>query len=134
MLIALGIYILIAQFSDPVGQDTSGKINTSQSAGPSLKSEMPTQRLDPVDVLLVGLIKRLETQKDDIEGWILLSKSYYHLNRLEEADYAFDKARSQGYSGNWMPLPRIDSFTRIKSPSENLKSMINFRSHNSDSQ
>lgn len=132
MLIALGIYILIAQFAAPAGRHTSKPINSSKSPDPSLKTDMSTQRLDPVDVLLVGLKQRLATQKDDVEGWILLSKSYYHLNRLKEADDAFDKARALGYSGNWMPLPRIDSFTEIKSSPQNLKSMINFRAHKID--
>ncbi|MDH3447550.1 MAG: hypothetical protein OEO18_05350 [Gammaproteobacteria bacterium] len=64
----------------------------------------------PVDVMLVGLRQRLESQPDDIDGWILLSKSYYHLQQFTEANEAFEKARALGYTGDWQPLPRIDAF------------------------
>jgi cytochrome c-type biogenesis protein CcmH len=79
--------------------------------------------LESVDVLLVGLKQRLEAQPDDADGWVLLSKSYYHLNRLEEAKAAFEKAKALGYTGSWQPLPRIDSF------SQNSSSAINFKDY-----
>jgi len=72
---------------------------------------------------LVGLKQRLEAQPDDVDGWILLSKSYFHLNRREEAEEAFEKAKALGYTGSWQPLPRIDSF------SQNSSSAINFRDY-----
>jgi cytochrome c-type biogenesis protein CcmH len=77
--------------------------------------------LESVDVLLVGLKQRLETQPDDIDGWVLLSKSYYHLNRWEEAETAFEKAKALGYRGSWQPLPRIDSFSQNSATSINFK-------------
>jgi len=82
--------------------------------------------LESVDVLLVGLKQRLAAQPDDVDGWVLLSKSYYHLNRREEAEAAFEKARALGYTGSWQPLPRIDSLA------QDISSSINFRDYKID--
>ncbi len=127
VLTALGTYFLTTQFSAPAEQDVSREIKPAQSTTAAVVTEKSTERLEPVDALLVGLKQRLETQKDDVDGWVLLSKSYYHLNRLEEANEAFEKAKALGYSGNWMPLPRIDSFMHQESSSQKLKALGNFR-------
>jgi len=68
---------------------------------------------------LVGLKQRLEKQQDDVDGWVLLSKSYYHLNRWQQANEAFERARALGYTGSWQPLPRIDSFSQGGLSSQN---------------
>jgi cytochrome c-type biogenesis protein CcmH/NrfG len=127
VLTALGTYFLTTQFSAPAEQDVSREIKTAQSTTPAVVTEKSTERLEPVDALLVGLKQRLETQKDDVDGWVLLSKSYYHLNRLEEANEAFEKAKALDYSGDWMPLPRIDTFMHQESSSQKLKALGNFR-------
>jgi cytochrome c-type biogenesis protein CcmH len=85
--------------------------------------------LESVDVLLVGLKQRLEKQPDDVDGWILLSKSYYHLNRLKEAKAVFEKAKALGYTGNWKPLPRIDSFSQSIFSSQSLSSSGSFKDY-----
>jgi len=95
------------------------KATPSVTATPA-KQDSATD-LESVDVLLVGLQQRLEAQPDDVDGWVLLSKSYYHLDRLEEAEAAFEKARALGYTGSWQPLPRIDSFSQNSSSSINLR-------------
>ena len=59
-----------------------------------------------VEVLLIKLKHRLRIEPDDVDGWVLLSKSYYHLNRLNEANEAFEKAKTLGYTGDWQPLPK----------------------------
>ncbi|MCP4767242.1 MAG: hypothetical protein GY875_13320 [Gammaproteobacteria bacterium] len=85
--------------------------------------------IESVDVLLVGLKQRLEAQSGDVDGWVLLSKSYYHLDRWEEAEAAFEKARALGYTGSWQPLPRIDSFNQGDLSSQNYNSAIKFRDY-----
>lgn len=129
VLTALGTYFLTIQFSTPEAQEVLREIKTAQSAMPAVITEESIERPEPVDVLLIGLKQRLEAQKDDVDGWILLSKSYYHLNRLEEAEEAFEQAKALGYAGNWMPIPRIDSFIQNDYSSQNLKSMISSRDH-----
>ncbi|MDH3760377.1 MAG: tetratricopeptide repeat protein [Gammaproteobacteria bacterium] len=88
--------------------------------------------LAPVEVMLEGLKQRLEKQQDDVDGWVLLSKSYYHLNRWKEAQTAFDKARALGYTGDWQPLPRIDAFSQSGQSPKNFDSAINFRNYKTD--
>ena len=46
--------------------------------------------------LTAGLEARLEQQPDDGEGWLLLAKSYVHLNRLSEARHAYARAVELG--------------------------------------
>lgn len=129
VLTAFGTYLITTQFSTPDAQDGLSEIKTTQSAMPAVVIEESKGRSEPVDVLLVGLKQRLAAQKDDVDGWILLSKSYYHLNRLEEAEKSFEQAKALGYAGNWMPIPRIDSFIQNDYSSQSLKSMIGSRDH-----
>jgi cytochrome c-type biogenesis protein CcmH len=72
-------------------------------------AEPAAPELGSVANMLEGLKQRLRTDADDVEGWILLAKSYYYLNRQAESKEAFDKAVAAGYEGVWKPLPRIDS-------------------------
>jgi len=132
VLTALGTYFVTTQFSAPAEQNVSRETETAQSTTPALVTEKSTERLEPVEVLLIGLKQRLEAQKNDVDGWILLSKSYYHINRLSEAEEAFEQALSLGYAGNWKPLPRIDSYIQNNYSSQNLKSMITSRDHKVD--
>ncbi len=59
--------------------------------------------LGSVDQMLVGLQKRLDTQPDDVKGWVLLAKSYHHIGRMHEAEQAAEKARSLGYKKDILP-------------------------------
>jgi cytochrome c-type biogenesis protein CcmH len=123
-LTAVVTYFATTRLSEPVERDLMSEFKAS----PSVTSSPPDSQaaatdLESVDVLLVGLKQRLAAKPDDVDGWVLLSKSYYHLNRLEEAKAAFEKAKALGYTGSWQPLPRIDSF------SQNSSSAINFRDY-----
>lgn len=129
-LVALSIYFVIEQSSDPVEQDLMREFMASPTvtatATATKDKQDSTTSVAPVDELLVGLKQRLESQPNDIDGWVLLSKSYYHLDRWKEADEAFEKAKALGYRGSWQPLPRIDSF------SQNSSSAINFKDYKSN--
>ncbi|WP_054113573.1 tetratricopeptide repeat protein [Marinagarivorans algicola] len=59
-----------------------------------------------IDQLLVGLRKRLEQEPNDTNGWVLLAKSYHHLDRWHEAEKAAAKARALGYEGDIFPGER----------------------------
>ncbi|MFK8051290.1 MAG: tetratricopeptide repeat protein [Halioglobus sp.] len=61
-------------------------------------------KVDSVDVLLDGLIQRLEREPEDVDGWVLLGKSYHHLGRWDESAAAFDMAKTLGYTGAPPPL------------------------------
>ena len=127
MLLATGIYFAVAQLSDPVEQDLMSDFKAAPAV-PSGKQDA-TEGIAPVDELLVGLKQRLETQPDDVDGWVLLSKSYYHLDQWKEAEEAFEKAKALGYAGSWQPLPRIDAFSENNSSPQDTGSSLNFRDY-----
>jgi tetratricopeptide (TPR) repeat protein len=49
-----------------------------------------------VSSMIDGLAERLERNPDDGKGWLLLAKSYRHLNRTSDAIAAYDKAVALG--------------------------------------
>jgi cytochrome c-type biogenesis protein CcmH len=131
-LTAVATYFATTRLSSPVERDLMSEFKAAPpvtmsefKAAPPVTSTTGNQEaateIESVSVMLVGLKQRLEAQPDDVDGWVLLSKSYYHLNRLEEAKAAFEKAKALGYTGNWQPLPRIDSFSQNSSSPINLR-------------
>ena len=68
-------------------------------------------QLQSVDAMVEGLRRRLERDGDDLEGWLLLARSYDHLRQWQAAEAAWEKARALGYAGDWRPLPGLDAFT-----------------------
>ena len=131
-LVALGIYFTVSRLSSPAEQDLMSDFKISQPVISSSGSSEPITSLAPVEVLLVGLKQRLEKQPNDVDGWILLSKSYYHLNRWKEAREVFEKAKALGYTGNWKPLPRIDSFNQSSFSSQSFNSLISIKDYKID--
>ena len=119
-------YFATTRLSATAERDLMQEFKAIPSTATSTGGQKSTTDLESVDVLLVGLKQRLAAQPDDVDGWVLLSKSYYHLNRREEAEAAFEKARALGYTGSWQPLPRIDSFA------QNSSSSIDFRDYKID--
>ena len=122
-LTAVVTYFATTRLSNTVERDLMQEFKATPPVTATPAKQDSATDLDSVDVLLVGLKQRLEAQPDDVDGWVLLSKSYYHLNRREEAEAAFDRAKALGYTGSWQPLPRIDSF------GQNSSSTINFRDY-----
>jgi cytochrome c-type biogenesis protein CcmH len=120
-LTALVTYFATTRLSNPVERDLMQEFKAAPPVTATPARQDSATDLEPVDVLLVGLKQRLEAQPDDVDGWVLLSKSYYHLNRRVEAEAAFEKARALGYKGSWQPLPRIDSYSQNSSSSINLR-------------
>jgi len=131
-LVAAGMYFAATQFSTEVEQsDPMSEFKASPAAPPASSSQGSSAEVAAVDVMLVGLRQRLENQPDDVDGWVLLSKSYYHLRRWQEAEDAFEKAKALGYVGRWQPLPRIDSFSQNVSATQNFSSAIDYRDYKS---
>jgi hypothetical protein len=127
-LTAVATYFATTRLSSPVERDLMSEFKAAPpvtpapgTVTPALGNQEAATAIESVDVMLVGLKQKLEAQPDDVDGWVLLSKSYFHLNRLEEAKAAFEKAKALGYNGNWQPLPRIDSFSQNSSSSINLR-------------
>jgi cytochrome c-type biogenesis protein CcmH len=109
ILAASGIFYALNQSQNPEGADSRFETQDLQSFSTFPKVSKSTPQLESVDVMLIKLKNRLENGPDDVDGWVLLSKSYHHLNRLNEANEAFEKAKTLGYTGNWKPLPQTSS-------------------------
>ena len=106
MIAASGAYHVLNQSQNPEAVDSSYRTQNLQSLSSFPKVSKPATQLGSVEVLLIGLKQRLEIDPDDVDGWVLLSKSYFHLNRLNESNQAFEKAKTLGYTGDWQPLPK----------------------------
>lgn len=105
LLVVLPLLLSVLAACDVESVDDSGKReqrdDKQQNSVSVLSAETPSsasQKAEPVDALLAGLIARLEAQSDDVEAWVLLARSYQYLGRPEEAKRAFQKAAELGYS------------------------------------
>lgn len=54
----------------------------------------------PVDDLVEPLRQRLLQHPEDVDGWVLLGRSYHFLQRWQEASAAFARARALGWQGD----------------------------------
>jgi hypothetical protein len=78
---------------------TSQSVITPDTRNAMPSSSMPSsgeKKADSIGNLLAGLEKRLENEPDDAGGWLLLAKSYQHLDRIADAKIAYAKAVALG--------------------------------------
>ncbi len=47
---------------------------------------------DPIEGMVASLVKKLQANPDDVEGWVMLGRSYYFLKQHQQAAEAFGKA------------------------------------------
>ncbi len=54
----------------------------------------PPQQLTPeqINAMVEGLVKKLKSKPDDVEGWAMLGRSYVYLRRYGEASAAYARA------------------------------------------
>ncbi|PRY23231.1 cytochrome c-type biogenesis protein CcmH [Aliiruegeria haliotis] len=75
------------------------------TAGPDAEQIAAASRLsqqdqdDMIEGMVAGLAAKLEENPDNLDGWIMLVRSYANLGRIEKARAAYDAATAQ-YSGN----------------------------------
>lgn len=104
--------VLYRSFTTGTGADYSMQeflaTRTETAEGPAAAEP----RLGSVAEMLAGLERRLRAEGGDAGEWLLLAKSYYHLDRQPEAREAWDRAVALGYRGDWAPLPSIDSVAK----------------------
>lgn len=99
--------------STPPAAAPSAPPGASSSAGPSAEDmrkaqEMsPDKRNDMVENMVTRLAARLEEDGNDIDGWVMLMRSYMVLNRRDDAKGAADSARKQ-FAGDEAALKRIE--------------------------
>lgn len=71
----------------------------AQTSVPAAAMAMGEAKAGSIDTLTERLKVRLEKEPNDVNGWVLLARSYHHLQRWDEAKVAFAKAKSLGYQG-----------------------------------
>jgi hypothetical protein len=94
-VIAFGVY---AATGNPaaVGAEPGPQQNASGQASPA--GSMPTKAVASIGSLVDGLAERLQRKPDDGPGWLLLARSYQHLERREDAAEAYARAKELGMS------------------------------------
>lgn len=99
-VVAAGRYAALAPRVDDV------RVAPPSAAQPAQRNSMAAMpatgggKIDSVEVMLERLRARLETEPNDVDGWVLLGRSYHYLERWDDAKAAFAKARALGYRGD----------------------------------
>ena len=92
-VVAVSIYLLLGSPGTPSGP-------SAVNSGAMTTAPVPTSRegdkVGSVSSMIDGLAQRLEENPDDGKGWMLLARSYQHLNRHDDAAYAYSKAKGLG--------------------------------------
>jgi hypothetical protein len=57
-----------------------------------------TNKAPPMEQMVARLRERLAREPGDVQGWVLLGRSYQYLGQDAEASTAFAKARELGYT------------------------------------
>jgi len=91
--VAVGLY---AELGSPTSESAGHA--TSQTAKPSMaaRADSSGNKIGSVASLVEGLAARLEENPDDGKSWLLLARSYHHLNRVAEARNAYAHAVDLG--------------------------------------
>lgn len=113
VFVSIVVWVLDGNFSKvaPPAVELSALSETKAvsraTAMPDVKMETSgsMNKVASIDTLVEGLRRRLEQDPNDMNGWVLLAKSYHHLQRWNEAADAFAKAKALGYEADAMPLP-----------------------------
>lgn len=93
-LLAMGLYAYVG--SPNVDLNDKAMPHQSQRLSASTSSGQTDNAVGSVGSLLDGLKERLENEPDDADGWILLARSYEHLDQPADASAAYAKAKALG--------------------------------------
>jgi predicted Zn-dependent protease len=131
------IFMLIQQYKSSSSLDSVAKVTAAPAQSslptrampmPTMPVQMPTQaattqsmpmgeaKAGSIDTLTEGLRARLEKEPNDVNGWVLLARSYHFLQRWDEAKTAFAKAKSLGYKGEEDQVPVNAAATENSTP------------------
>ena len=74
----------------------------------AVENMSPAERQGMIESMVQGLATRLETQGDDLPGWLKLVRAYSVLDRKDEALKALARAKSQ-FNGNAAAIEQLDA-------------------------
>src|SRR5690606_14607 len=75
-------------------------------AAPTAPTAAGGSKADSIDVPGERLQTRLQNAPNDVDGWVLLGRSYHYVPRWDDATGAFKKARELGWQGE---APALDA-------------------------
>ncbi len=97
---AVVVTLYYSLFTSGNQEITTSIMQQEQLAAGKLEPIVPAlqtgRKIAPVDELTVALEKRLANNPNDPAGWLLLAKSWQHLQKVEKARAAYNRARHYG--------------------------------------
>lgn len=85
-VVAVSLYLILGD-SSPNALLMPSEVSNIANKQPSVK-----QTIGTVEAMVSDLAERLKNQPDDLQGWVMLGKSYKYLQKFEKAAEAFSKA------------------------------------------
>jgi hypothetical protein len=92
-LLAAGLYL---QLGSPDANDVVPRSNSQQQTTTNATAGTGSTDVGSVASMVDGLASRLRDNPEDGGSWLLLARSYKHLNRLEDAADAYERAAALG--------------------------------------
>ena len=69
-----------------------GMLGKPQALDPAQTSAPPKMTADQINAMVAKLAERMQANPDDMQGWLMLARSYKTMGRYEEAVAAYGKA------------------------------------------
>lgn len=92
---------------------------TAFNSSTGSNSTSKPEKVGSVSSMVEGLAQRLKENPDDGKGWLLLARSYKHLNRIEDAANAYAAAMELGEND-----PDLDKLAVLQTEPEQIVSRI----------
>ena len=92
-LLAAGLYL---QLGSPDANEANHRSGLPQRPTNNAATNTGSTNVGSVASMVEGLVNRLRDNPDDGGSWLLLARSYKHLNRIDEAVAAYQKAAELG--------------------------------------
>ena len=85
--------------AEPAASSVAAGTENAVAVRPMAAPAAADGKAGSIDVLVERLQERLQNEPNDVDGWVLLGRSYHYLQRWDDATAAFKKARELGWQG-----------------------------------
>jgi len=100
---------LYSVLGSPDVNTTAHRLTSAATAG-ATNASTTNERVGSVASMLDGLASRLEENPEDADSWLLLARSYKHLNRIDDAIGAYTHAEALGqFDADLSALSNVDN-------------------------
>ncbi len=91
IILTVAVPVLAIYMYQFLGSPDGMKPQSQQVAGESAEGDHSVTA-DQIETMVAGLAEKLKTNPDDLDGWIMLARSYSALKRYAQASFAFAQA------------------------------------------